>query len=273
MRVRYSFSSRRTRKIGKIRKQRPKYPDLLKKIVEDSQIILEILDARFPEETRNHAIEEEIIQKNKKIIYVLNKSDLTTKKNIKNFDYLSPKVIISCKERFGIKELRDLLKKISKKIDSEKVFVGVVGYPNTGKSSLLNILVGKSSAGVGSDAGFTKGLQKIKLTEKITLIDSPGVIPKEKYSSKEKKKIAEHTIVGGRSYTQVKEPEMVIHNIMKSYPGILEEHYKIKAEGDSELLIENFGKKNGFMKRGGKVNEDKAARQILKDWQMGEIKI
>ena len=99
--------------------------------------------------------------------------------------YLSPNIAISCKERTGIKDLRDLLKKLSRKIDSDKVFVGVIGYPNTGKSSLLNILVGKSSAGVGSDAGFTKGLQKIKLTEKIVLIDSPGVIPKEKYSSKE----------------------------------------------------------------------------------------
>jgi len=273
MRVRYSFSSRRNRRTNKIRKQKPKYPDLLKKIVEDSDIILEILDARFPEETRNHEIEEEIAQKNKKLIYVFNKSDLTKKQNLKNFNYLSPNVSISCRDRIGIKKLRDLLKILSKKITSEKVFVGVIGYPNTGKSSLLNILIGKASAGVGSDAGFTKGLQKIRLTDRITLIDSPGVIPKGKYSSKEKEKIADHTMVGGRSYTQVKEPEMVIHNIIKQFPGVLEDYYKIKAEGDSELLIEELGKKRGFMKKGNKVNEDKASREILKDWQKGKIKL
>ena len=273
MRVRYSFSSRRTRQVGKMRKQRTTYPDLLKKIVEESDILLEILDARFPEETRNHEIEQIIQEKGKQHIYVFNKFDLTKKTKLKDYNYLNPNVSISCKERTGIKRLRDLIKKLAKKIKSEKVFVGVMGYPNTGKSSLLNILIGKNSAGVGSDAGFTRGLQKIKLTDNIVMMDSPGVIPNKKYSSREDSKIAEHTMVGGRSYTQVKEPEMVIHNIMKKYPGILEDHYKIKAEGDSEILIEELGKKKGFMKKGNKVNEDQTSREILKDWQKGNIKI
>jgi len=273
MRVRYSFSSRRNRRVEKIRKQRPKYPDILNEIVDKSDIILEVLDARFPEETRNLGIEELITEKNKKIIYVFNKSDLTKKSKLKNFGHLNPGVQISCKKREGIKRLRDMIKKLSKKVDSEKIFVGVIGYPNTGKSSLLNILVGKSSAGVGSEAGFTRGIQKIKLTEKIVLIDTPGVIPKEEYSQEDKTKISKHTIVGGRSYTQVKEPETVIHNIMQQYPGILEEHYGIGAKGDSEILIEELGKRKGFMKKGNKVNEDKTARQILRDWQEGKIKI
>jgi len=53
MRPRYSFSSRRTRNIAKIRKQRPKYPEIIEKIISNSDIILEVLDARFPEDTRN----------------------------------------------------------------------------------------------------------------------------------------------------------------------------------------------------------------------------
>ncbi len=290
MRPRYSFSSRRNRRIDKIKKQRQKYPDILKKIVDTSDIILEILDARFPEKTRNKEVEKEISKQNKKLIYVLNKADLVGKTKIQGYNYLIPNIIISCKDRKGIKRLRNLIKIISKTIDKkekksikgekiiesdgdQRIKVGVIGYPNTGKSSLLNILVGKRSAGVGSEAGFTKGLQKIKLTEEIVLIDSPGVIPQEEYSQTEKQKIAQHTIVGGRSYTQVKDPEIVVHSLMKEFPGVLEAYYKISAENDSEKLIEKLGKTKGFLKKAGKVDEDKTARFILKEWQEGKIKV
>ena len=274
MRPRYSFSSRRTGRIAKMRKQREKYPDLLMKIVEDSDIILEILDARFPEETRNKEIEDKINKLDKKIIYVLNKSDLTTLKKIKEFK-LYPRRDISCKERKGIRKLRNLIKELAKKVKKkkERTAIGIIGYPNTGKSSLINILIGKASAGTGAQAGFTRGIQKLKLDENTILLDSPGVIPKEKYSPIEKEKIAKHTKVGGRSYSQVKEPDLVIMQIMKDHPNVLEKFYKIKSNNNSEILIEKIGKKKGFIKKGGKVNEDTTSRYILKDWQEGKIKI
>src|SRR5690606_27219401 len=100
-----------------------------------------------------------------------------------------PYVLVSCTKRKGIKKLRDLIKITAKKIEkkekreikkdkiivseNEKVKVGIIGYPNTGKSSLINILSGKGGAGVGSDAGFTKNIQKIRLSEDVVLIDSP----------------------------------------------------------------------------------------------------
>lgn len=274
MRKRYSFSSRRTRRIENIGKQKKKYTSIAEQIIEQSDIILEVLDSRFIEETRNKELEEKIKRKDKKIIYVLNKSDLT--KKIPKSKELYPSVKVSCKERKGIKDLRNLLKRESKKIekkDDSKVSVGIIGYPNTGKSSLINILIGKSSAGTGSDAGFTKNIQKLKLSEDIILLDSPGVIPEEEYSNIDKEKIATQTKLGGRSFSQVKEPDIVIAKIMEEYPKVLENFYGIKADGDSEKLIEELGKKKGLMKKGGKIDEDKVARIILKDWQTGKIKI
>jgi ribosome biogenesis GTPase A len=278
MKVRYSFSSRHNRRIKNIKKQRPKYPDLAEKIISDTNIILEVLDARFYEETRNKEIEKKIEKKGKQIVYVVNKSDLIDKQKQKQIKQkLKPSIIVSCVERKGISELRNTIKKLAKKI-SEKdknfnsVNIGVIGYPNTGKSSLLNILIGKSSAGVGSDAGFTKATQKIKLSKGIILIDTPGVIPKKDYSNSEMQKIAGHAILGGRSYSQVREPEIVVQEILTKYPGVLEKYYQIEAHGDAEILIEDFGKKQGFLKKGGLVNEDAAARSIIKDWQKGKIK-
>jgi hypothetical protein len=280
MRVRYSFSSRHTGKIRNIRKQRGKYPSLARKIVEDSDIILEILDSRFIQETRNDEIEKEIKKKKKKIIYVFNKADLIDKNKLKITKELMPYVFVSSTLRKGIKELRDRIKREAAEINKEKeedenqkITVGIIGYPNTGKSSLINTLIGKSSAGVGSDAGFTKSLQKIKLSQNIVLIDSPGIIPEKEYSPQDKEKIALNTKLGARSYSQVKEPELVVANIMESYPNLLEKVYKIDAKGDPEVLLEELGKRKGFLKKGGETNEDTTARMIIKEWQTGKIKL
>jgi ribosome biogenesis GTPase A len=286
--VQYTYSSHRTRHIEKIRKQRVKYPQVAKNIVNTSDIILEVLDARFLEETRNKELEEEIARQKKKIIYVLNKADLLKAKKLSEIKgTLYPYAIVSCTKRTGIKDLRDMIKRIAKTIehkekreirkdkvvvgDDDRIKVGVIGYPNAGKSSLLNILSGKSAAGVGADAGFTKNVQKIRLSEGIVLVDSPGVIPESHYSVTDKEKIAKHSLAGGKSYTQIKEPDMVVFQLFKSHGDALNKFYKTEAESSDEL-IEEVGKEKGFLKKGGEVNEDAATREILRAWQMGEIK-
>src|SRR3989344_3110019 len=233
MRVRYSFSSRRTRQLKNIRKQKEKYPSLAKKIIQMSDIILEVLDSRFIKETRNIELEKQIISQGKKIIYVLVKS-------------------------------------IKKPIG--KTTVGVIGYPNTGKSSLINSLIGRRSAGTGADAGFTKGIQKIRLTQEIVLLDSPGIIPNKEYSSSESYLISKQTKLGARSYSQVKNPEIVVSDLIREFPDAFDKFYNIQSRGNSEILIEELGRKKGFLKKGNCVDEDKTARMILRDWQEGKIR-
>src|SRR3989344_4286509 len=107
MRPRYSFSSRRTGHLENIKRQKGKYPLLAEKVIQMSDIILEVLDARFIQETRNPELEKQIEKQDKKIIYVFNKADLIDIRKLKEEDigFLSPKVFISCITRKGGKEL------------------------------------------------------------------------------------------------------------------------------------------------------------------------
>ena len=85
-------------------------------------------------------------------------------------------------------------------------------------------------------------------------------------------KIAQQAKVGGKSYSQVKNPDLAINEIMKNNKKDLEKFYKIKLE-DAEDLIEKLGKQKRFLKKGGEVDSDKTARMVLKDWQLGNIQL
>ena len=277
MRPRYSFSSRRTGHLDNLKKQRPKYPDLLVKVVNEADILIEVLDIRFVVEMRNPEAEAWIAKQKKPLILVFNKADLLDKKElgekIEELESLRPFLFISTKSRRGISVLRDAIKRETLKVGKEYTQVGVIGYPNTGKSSLVNVLVGKHSAGTGSEAGFTKGIQKLKLMQGVVLLDSPGVIPPKEYSTIDQSKQSKDAMYGGRSSNKVKYPDDVVNDILKKYPGVLEKNYGVKVKGDVGILLEEVGKKKGFMKKGGEVNEDMSARFILKDWQEGKIKV
>lgn len=284
MRVRYSFSSRHTGTLDQHNQHRKEFPELVREFVEKADIILEVLDSKFPKETRNLEMEHIIKGYGKKLIYILNKTDLVNPKELKKtlelelLD-LKPFVLVSCQTRRGSGELRDRIKIEAKSLAKDKkykegwdrdVIVAVIGYPNTGKSSVINLLVGRSSAKTAREAGFTKGVQKIRLAEGIVLLDTPGVI-RENETTEEygKMKLAR---IGVKTFDKVKDPEIVVQQLMKEYPGVVEKFYNIPAEGDSDSLIEEIGKRNNFLVKGGQVDINRSAKLIIKDWQDGKIR-
>ncbi|MCK5612218.1 50S ribosome-binding GTPase [Candidatus Pacearchaeota archaeon] len=263
-------------------KQREKFPALLLKIVDTSDIVLQILDARYIEEMRNLVMEDIIKEKGKKILYVFNKSDLVDINKAKKnpaLKCLRPYVFTSATKRIGGKELRDkikyMAKLVKKDIDSKynRIQVGVIGYPNAGKSSIINLLVGKTSAATGAMAGFTRGIQKLSLTKNILLLDSPGVIPDRTYSQGDIAKTSLHVKVGARDWHRVKEPDMIVFSIFNDYKDAFRKFYKLKKTENAENLIEKIGVERNVLKKGGVVDTDGAARLILKDWQDNKIKI
>jgi hypothetical protein len=301
MRIRYSFSSRRTGQIEGRNNHRKSFPEIVKEVIKNADILLEILDARFIDDTRNLEVEEMVNRQKKKLVYVLNKADLIETSQAREYmeaNKLYPYVFVSCKDRQGGKQLRDRIKieankvrkakedKIKKqreekaKDDKEPNIldavpqIGVIGYPNTGKSSIINLLIGKASARTAPTSGCTRGIQKIKLTEDIFIIDTPGVLP-SKENVVEKTDMTKQVKIGARDFDRVKNPENVVADLMVKYPNVIEKcyHLDIDAKGDPELLIEILGRKKSFLKKGNQVDIDRTCRLILRDWQEGKIRV
>lgn len=198
---------------------------------------------------------------------------------------LKPYIFFSCNDRTNVSNLRNMIKIEAKKLRGsgfpdnvtnkirQSVKVGVVGYQNTGKSSIINLLYGRGVARVSSEAGFTKGIQKVRLTKGILLIDTPGIIPGGEDSTTDSAALSKHGMIGVRTWDKVRDPDFLVHELMQKYPGVFEKFYDIDANGDSEVLIQELGRKKGILKKHGLINVDTTARMIIRDWQDGRIRV
>ena len=153
----------------------------------------------------------------------------------------------------------------------KEVHVGIIGYPNVGKSSIINMLTGRGAARTSPRAGFTRGIQKVKLSNGLLLLDTPGVMSDEDAAESQAKHLKKHAIIGVRTYDSTRHPEFIIAEIMGEHPGLFEEHYDIDAQGDSEVLLGTLGKKRNLLLKGGAIDMDRAARIALKEWQAGAV--
>ncbi len=275
MRIRYSFSSRKTGTIEGGNAHRIAFPKIVSDLVKLSDIILEVIDARFPDKTRNIELEQLVALKKKKLVYIYNKIDIADKRVVEQYiqdKQTFPYVLTSCSKRAGSRQVRQRIKIEAKRLKlNRSVQVAVIGYPNTGKSSLINFLIGRSSTLVSQQSGFTKGIQKLKMSTGIFLMDSPGVIPNDEDSTSNHEDLKKHAEIGVRTYDKVKDPEFVVARLVREHPNVFDKYFKIAAKGDSEKLLEFVGKKNYFLKKGGVVDTSRAARYVIKLWQNGDI--
>jgi len=233
-------------------------------VIKDADILLEVVDARSVDETRNLEIEDKVRRAGKVLIYVLNKCDLADQKQLEKVKKtMSPCVFVSCKDYHGIRMLREKILIAGKRIGVERPRVGVLGYPNMGKSSVINALNGAGKARVSSTSGFTKGAQHIN-ARGFVLIDTPGVIP---YLEKD---VVKHAITG--IITDSKDPEEDVLKIMESKIGLIENHYGVPIVEDKEESLEAICRKLNLLIKGGKADTFKASQSILKALRDGTIK-
>ncbi len=157
------------------------YWALVNSVVESADVVVEVIDARFPNLGRNQRLESIVNDKGKVLFFLFNKSDLVSKDFMRrvSLSFSGNCVFMSAKLRHGVIALKRALSRFA---SNGPIKVAFVGYPNTGKSTIINLLNGRRSAPVSFRAGFTKGVQNIKAGRNLLVIDTPGVIPLENFN-------------------------------------------------------------------------------------------
>jgi nuclear GTP-binding protein len=167
----------------------------------------------------------------------------------------------------GANHLIELLKNYSRNAKMKQALtVGIVGYPNVGKSSLINSLKRSKAVGVGSTPGFTSVMQEVHLDKKIRLLDCPGIV----FSSKE---TTDSGLVLRNcvKLEQLADPLAPVEVILRRCRS---EHlmrlYAIPAYEDSTEFLEEVAKRRGKFSK-GVPDYRAAARIVLQDWNSGRI--
>ena len=250
------------------------YSELLK-VIDASDVLCEILDARDPLGTRCSYLEY-FVKKNcphKHIIYILNKCDLVpiyvTAAYIKHLSKFYPTIAFhaSITNPFGKPALFQILRQFDAlHKDKKNISVGFVGYPNVGKSSVINSLKKTKCCKAAPIPGETKVWQYISLTKRIYLIDCPGVVYEEGQS--EIDKVLKNVVRAEK----IEEPMIFVQGILdRVKPEILQKIYKVDTWVDCEDFVKQCAKKYGKLVKGGDPDYKATAKIILLDWQKGKI--
>lgn len=147
--------------------------------------------------------------------------------------------------------------------------IGFVGYPNVGKSSVINVLIGEKKVGVAAQPGKTKHLQTLVLNPDITLCDCPGLVFPSMLSSR-----AEMVTCGVLPIDQLRDiisPVEII--VLRIHSSIFEELYGIKLGGrvNARTLLQRMAIHRGFTTGSGLPDESHSGKIVLKDYVNGKI--
>ncbi|KAL3309845.1 Nucleolar GTP-binding protein 2 [Cichlidogyrus casuarinus] len=258
------------------------------KVLDSSDVVLYVLDARDPMGTRSAYIENYLKTEkpHKHFIFVLNKVDLvpvwTTKqwKTILSREYPTLVFHANMEKPLGKNAMISLLRQFAQlhSKDRSQISVGIIGYPNVGKSSIINALRSKKVCNVAPLAGETKVWQYVTLMKSIYLIDCPGVV----YPRGDTE--AELVMKGVVRVEYLKQPEMYIDDVLRRVKKqyMLARYLLPKLDPDekedketwannSEMLLELVAKQTGRLLKGGEADLSTTARRILNDFQRGKL--
>jgi nuclear GTP-binding protein len=296
------------------------FDKIFKQVLEAADVILYVLDARDPDGTRSREVERQIMAAasgSKRLILVLNKIDLVPPSVLKGWlthlrRYfptvpLRASTPASNAQTFDHKQLtvkntsETLLRSlkayaVSKNL-KQSISVGVIGYPNVGKSSVINALTSRLNKGshraacpTGAEAGVTTALREVKIDNKLKILDSPGIVFSSSLDADEKqskqKKRAEHearlVLLNALPPSQMSDPlpavTLLLDRLSASqalYDKLLQQ-YGITSLGpfggdtQTDFLVQ-VARKRGRLGKGGVPNLNSAAMAVITDWRDGRI--
>lgn len=288
-------------------KSRRAYDKIFKTVVDASDVVLYVLDARDPELTRSRKVEQAVLQAGgKRLILILNKVDLVPTPVLTqwlNFLKLSFPTVpvkaspgaagsstynknLSCAVT-GNALLKALKSYAAKSNLKRAIVVGVIGYPNVGKSSIINSLTSRhgnlKACPVGNMAGVTTTMREVKVDNKLKILDSPGIVFPDEISSKKIVLEAKLALMSAIPPKSIRDPVSVVELLLKrlakdtQMADALKEYYQVPSLPSSDVkeftkqFLIHVARSRGRLNRGGVPNVESAALSVLNDWRDGRI--
>ncbi|TDL23440.1 hypothetical protein BD410DRAFT_787277 [Rickenella mellea] len=259
---------------------RKHYIRTLHKVIEESDIVILVLDARDPEGCRSRLVEEEVRRREhegKKLVFVLNKIDLVPRSNaeawLRYLRHSTPTLPFKSstqQQRMNLTSrtspaLLNLLKGYKKGAGS--ITVGVVGYPNVGKSSLINSLRRAKVCAVAAEAGHTKEMQSVQVERGVRILDSPGVVFDD--DDQGASNLLLRNVV---KVDDIPDPIAVVEQILlRTEHETLRNIYKLPHVGSILEFLTMLALSTGRLHKGGTPDILSAAKQVIQDWNSQKI--
>ncbi|KAI2617639.1 P-loop containing nucleoside triphosphate hydrolase protein [Hypomontagnella submonticulosa] len=300
---------------------RKAHDKVFKQVVDQADVVLYVLDARDPEGTRSREVERMVMAAasgGKRLMLILNKIDLVPSHVLKDWlTYLrryfptlplrasgsAPNAQTFNHRDLTVQSTSSTLFKSLKSFAASKqlkraISVGVIGYPNVGKSSVINALLsrlggGRSAAAcpAGAEAGVTTSIRAVKIDSKLTLLDSPGIVfpsapAGESTSIVKKNAIEAHAhliLLNAIPPKQIEDPVPAVALLLKRLSASPELLQKLMDVYDLPPLMTGSGgdattdflvqvaRKRGRLGKGGVPNLSAAAMTVVTDWRDGRI--
>jgi len=247
-----------------------------------ADVVVEVLDARLPQASSNPMIHELRTFRQRPCLKLLNKADLAdpeaTKAWLAYFDAQPgvKAVAISCKKPGDVARIPGLAQKLAPhRNDAVKPLrLMIMGIPNVGKSTLMNALVKKKVAAVGDQPAVTKSQQRIDISSRLTIYDTPGMLwPKIAHPIDGQMLAASHA-VGVNAYIGEDVAVWLADFLLEHYPALLKARYGFALDGmDGVAVLEAVAKKRGCILkgRGGELDLEKASGVLLTDYRSGAL--
>jgi len=243
---------------------------VVRDMIKNVDILLLIADARMPDISVNAELVQKSKYYGKELVIVFNKIDLISKEDLQKLRREHPHdFFVSGIKNINVGPLKRSLQILAKRMRLNEPKIGVVGYPNIGKSAVINALAHGRRAEVADLPGTTRGVQWIKVGG-LRILDSPGVIPYDDRNSK-------LSLLGAKSPEKMGSPEKSAKDILMMFlikdKKSLKDYYKLENVSlDVDVLFNEIGLKRKYLSKGGIVDEHRTAVAIVRDWQKGKLR-
>ena len=250
-------------------------------------VVIEIVDARLPISSRNPLLEQLVGGKKPRVV-ILNKEDLADPQRtaywVNYFNQQSECKALSFNATVGKKQLIAKLKEALMELTAEKrerqakkgirkqsIRCMIVGIPNVGKSTFINIIAGKKAAQTGDKPGVTRGTQWIRLDEDLELLDTPGILWPKFEDPAVGVKLAMLGSVNDEILNIDELSVELIKLLDEHFPEVICERYQIERQEEPLRVLEEIARVRACLLKGNELDISKAANILLDDFRSGKL--